>query len=158
VKGAPLVRAFVQTVERQSPAAHRRTSLVTVWINPFCTGSAAYGPDIKEPMITTGPTELVSGFYLGGGPLKRFSLPDCKRPVPPPGAGTVEVLNTSGAVIATKTSREGHFVEIPLPAGSYTIRGTFLNAIINGLHPKETVSVMVPAEHTVRQDFFLSIP
>ena len=158
LKGAALERSSVQTVERQSPRGGRRSSTVTAWLNPFCRGSTAYGPGFPEPMVTPGPTELVSGFYLDGGPLARFSAPNCKRPEPRPGAGTVEVIDAAGTVVATKTSAPGHFVEIPLPAGPYTIRGTFLNATINDVHPKETESVVIPAGHTVRRDFFLSIP
>ena len=70
----------------------------------------------------------------------------------------MEVIDASGAVLATQTSVAHHFVEIPLPAGSYTIRGTFLNATINGVHPTRSKSVVIPAGHTVRQDLFLSIP
>ena len=65
---------------------------------------------------------------------------------------------TTGAVVATHTSAGGRFVKIPLPAGSYTIRGTFLNATGNGVHPHETESVVIPPGRTVRQDFFLNIP
>lgn len=158
VKGARVEQALVQTVERQSPAAGRRSSTVTVQVNPFCRGEAEYPPEIHEPMVSTGPTELISGFYLIGGPLARFSDPHCKRPEPPPGAGTVEVIGPSGAVVATQTSTQGRFVEIPLPAGSYTIRGTFLGATINNVHPARTVPVVIPAGHTVRQDLFLNIP
>jgi hypothetical protein len=158
VKGAELERATVQTVERQSPVRGRRASGVTVWLNPFCHGSAAYGPELAEPTVTPGPTELVGGFYLVGGPLARFSDPGCKRPAPPPGAGSVDVMNASGTIVATQTSNRGHFVVIPLPAGSYTITGTFGDATINGMHPKKTVSLVIPPGHTVRQDFFLSVP
>jgi hypothetical protein len=159
LKGAPLERVQVQTVGLQSPKAGRRAESVTVWLNPFCVREAAYGPEISEPLVTIGPTKLITGFYLVGGPPKtRFSTPHCKLPEPSPGAGIVEVMNPGGAIVATKTSREGHFVEIPLAAGSYTIRGTFLNAIINGVHPIHTESVVIPASHTVRQDFFFNIP
>ena len=158
LKGAAVKQPEVQTVDRQSPSDGRHSSTVTVWLNPFCFGSAAYGPGIAEPTVMPGPTELVSGFYLDGGPLARFSAPDCKRPEPPPGAGVVEVITATGALVATQTSTTGHLVKIPLPAGSYTIRGTFLNATINGTHPTETQSLTIPTGHTVRQDFFLSVP
>jgi hypothetical protein len=159
VKGATLKQSRIQTVDRQLPAAGGRSSSVTVWLNPSCSGSGAYGPGLKEPVVRPGPTELVSGFYLDGGPLALFSDPGCKRPAPPPGAGIVEVMNpTTGAVVATQTSERGRFVKIPLPAGSYTIRGTFLDASINSVHPHETESVVIPPGRTVRQDFFLSIP
>jgi hypothetical protein len=159
VKGAKLEQSGIQTVDRQLPAAGGRSSSITVWLNPFCNGSAAQGPGLKEPVVTPGPTELVSGFYLDGGPLVRFSDPGCKRPAPPPGAGIVEVMNpTTGVVVATQTSERGRFVKIPLPAGSYTIRGTFLDATTNSVHPHETESVVIPPGRTVRQDFFLDIP
>ena len=128
-----------------------------MWLNPFCRGSAAYGPGIAEPAVTPGPTELISGFFLGGGPLVSYSDPGCKRPPAAPGAGTVEVMSASGAVVASQTSTTGHFVKIPLPAGSYTVRGTFLGATEDGTHPRDTEAVAIPAGHTVRQDFSLSI-
>ncbi|HEY4812177.1 MAG TPA: carboxypeptidase-like regulatory domain-containing protein [Solirubrobacteraceae bacterium] len=158
VKGAALEAPQVQTVERQSPARGERSPEVTVWLNPLCHGSAAYGPGFNEPLLTAGPTELVSGFYLDGGPLARFSDRGCKRPGPPPGAGTVEVANASGTLVGTETSTYGHLITIPLPPGSYTITGTFLGATINGVHPRISESVVVPPGETVRQDFFLSIP
>jgi|GEM_PF-2492795 hypothetical protein len=126
--------------------------------NAFCHRSAAVGPGIHEPRVTPGPTEVVSGFYLTGGPLARFSAPNCKRPHPRPGAGTVEVVDMAGLVVARQTSAPGHFVKIPLPAGAYTVRGTFLNATVNEAHPTETEPVVIPAGDTVRRDFILSIP
>jgi hypothetical protein len=158
LEGAKLRRADIQTIGRQSPRAGRRSWKVTVWLNPFCRGSSAFGPGIAEPAVTPGPTELLSGFYLAGGPLATFSYPHCMRPPPPPGPGMVEVLGADGTVVATRSSTAGHLVEIPLPAGSYTIKGTFLDATVNGAHPTETESVVLPAGHTVRQDFVLNIP
>jgi hypothetical protein len=162
LEGARLGRANgaeVQTVQRQSPAAGARASRVTLWLNPECFGSAAYGPELKEPVLEAGPTELVSGFYVVGGPLARFSSPGCRRPEPPPAAGTVEVLDpATGAVIARQTSVSGTLVQIPLAAGTYTIRGTFLDATVDEAHPVETQSVSIVAGYTVRQDFFLSVP
>lgn len=158
LKGAALEEAMVQTVERQSPARGERSTIVTVWLNPFCHREADYAPELKEPLVTPGRTELISGFFLVGGPdARRFSSPGCKLPAPPPGAGTLEVTNASGTLIATQTSASGHFVEIPLPAGSYTITGTFLGATIDNVHPKRSESLVIPPGHSVRQDFFLSI-
>ncbi len=159
-KGNPLVNASIQTVARQSPAAGGVTSIVTVWLNRVCSRRAPTAPEIHEPKITVGPTKLVTGFYLAGGPLPGFfSARTCPRhPEPPPGAGTVEVLDAGGTVVATQTSVARQFVEIPLPAGSYKIRGTFLNATVNGTHPIRTESVLIPAGRTVRQDFLLSVP
>lgn len=158
LKGAKLEQVRVQTVLRQSPAAGRRSSSVTVWLNPFCNGSAAYGPDIQEPTVSAGPTELISGFYLRGGPLKLYSTPRCKRPEPEAGAGTVEVMDATGSLVASASSTQGQLVTVALPAGSYTIRGTFLDSELNGTHPIGTESLVIPAGHTVRQDFFLDVP
>lgn len=80
-------------------------------------------------------------------------------PPPPPGGGTVEVTSPlTSAMIASRTSRDGHFAVIPLSAGTYTVIGTFADAIINGQYAKRSMSVQIPAGHTVRQDFILSIP
>lgn len=125
---------------------------------PPCAGEAAYGPNIEEPLITPGPTELVSGFYLVGGPIVLYSAPNCERLAPLPGPGTVEVMNASGAVVARQSSSYGSFIEIPLPPGSYTITGTFLEANSNDGHPQQTAPVVIPAGSTVRQDLFLNIP
>jgi hypothetical protein len=159
VKGSVVEEATIQTVARQSPDRNKRSATVTVWINPLCRREADYGPELKEPVLTPGPTKLVSGFFLVGGPLGRgFSTPGCKLPPPPPGSGSVDVLNASGAIVASETSAPGRFVEIPLAPGSYTVVGTFLNATINDVHPTATESVVIPSHDTVRQDFFLNIP
>jgi hypothetical protein len=159
VKGATLKQSRIQTVDRQLPAAGGRSSSVTVWLNPSCSGSGAYGPGLKEPVVTPGPTELVSGFYLDGGPLVRFSDPGCRRREPSPEAGVVEVFNAAtGALLATRTSTGGHFVEIPLPPGSYKLLGTFVNPHNSPTPPTTIRSLEIPPGHTVRQDFFLSIP
>ena len=161
VKGSPVTRAQVQTVARQSPAAGGVTSTMTVWLNPACRkGGGKVAPEIHEPHIKAGPAELISGFYLVGGPPPHyFSAPKCPRhPEPPPGPGTVVVLDASGAVLATQTSVASHFVEIPLAPGSYTVRGTFLDTTRNGTHPTKSETVVIPAGHTVRQDFLLNVP
>jgi hypothetical protein len=131
---------------------------VSVWLNPFCTGTAAYPPAITEPLVTAGPTELVSGFFLVGGPLTFFSRPHCSRPPPVPESGNVVVKDASGVVVATRASTGGHFVKIPLPPGTYTISGTFQEASFNGRHPERTQQVTIPPGDSVRQDFFLDVP
>jgi hypothetical protein len=156
--GPAVKRPIVQTIARQSPAAGRRAASLTVWLNPLCFGAALYGPTIKEPRATAGPTELVSGFFLRGGPLRQFSSRHCFRPAPPPGAGTVVVRDTTGNVVATQTSSRGRFVTIPLPPGAYTITGTFSDASVNGVQPEVTQQIMIPAGKTIRQDFFLDLP
>jgi hypothetical protein len=66
--------------------------------------------------------------------------------------------------VATQTSEVGHFIEIPLPPGSYTITSTFVSATFcrgagteNCMHPQETYLVTIPAGYTVRKDFVLQI-
>ncbi len=194
MRGAALDHAAAQTVRRQSPDAGARASSVAVWLRPKtnqrsqtgqtapsspstqvspsqpeeprppCWGSAEFGPGISEPLLTPGPTELVSGFYLDGGPLVGFSAPGCKRPAPPPGGGTVEVFSESGTLVATQTSENGQFAEISLPPGSYKITGTFLGATIctgiaatTCVHATQTEWVVIPAGDTVREDFVLQI-
>ena len=156
--GAAVKLALVQTVARQSPAAGRRAASVTVWLSPLCFGMALYPPAIKEPHVTAGPTELVSGFFLVGGPLTPFSTRHCSRPAPVPGPGKVVVTDAAGGVAATQTSTRGHLVKIPLRPGTYTISGTFNDASINGVHPKVTQQVVIAPAGTTRQDFFLNVP
>jgi hypothetical protein len=76
----------------------------------------------------------------------------------------VEVMNASGGVVATQTSAEGHFVEIPLPPGTYTITSTFLSATFctgagtaDCVHPTETYAVTITAGYAVRKDFVVQI-
>jgi len=160
IRGNPVTRARIQTVGRQSPAAGGVTSTVTVWLDRACPKGAPRTPEIHEPHVTVGPTKLVTGFYLTTGPPQHyFSAPKCPRqPEPPPAAGTVEVLDPTGAVVATETSAAGEFAETPLPPGSYTIRGTFLGTTTNGVHPVKSESLVIPPGHSVRQDFILSVP
>jgi hypothetical protein len=156
--GASVERASVQTVSRQSPAAGRRAASVTVWLNPICFGAALYPPAITEPRLTAGPTELVSGFFLVGGPLREFSSRHCSRPAPVSGAGRVVVTNASGIIVATQTSARGHLVKILLHPGTYTVSGTFKDASINGAHPKVTQQIVIRPGDTTRQDFLLNVP
>jgi hypothetical protein len=154
--GASVKDATTQTVRRQAPRTGGRGSPITVWLNPLCRGSAEGGGPARS--TEPGPSELITGFYLDGGPLARWSSPGCVR-AEPAGAGTVQVLNpTTGAVIATQTSTDGQLVTMPLPAGSYTVVGTFADATANGQHSTESMSLQIPPGTTVRQDFVLQIP
>jgi hypothetical protein len=129
------------------------------------SGSRIPNPELEGPFVnphvTPGPTELVGGFYLDGGPARPRG---CEWPAPTPDRGTVEVTNASGEVVATQTSEEGHFVEIPLPPGTYTITSTFVSATFcvgagtaNCVHPTETYPVTITAGYTVRKDFVVQI-
>ena len=62
----------------------------------------------------------------------------------------VEVTNASGELVAMQTSEVGHFVEIPLPPGSYTVMSTFVSATFcrgtgteHCVHPTETYPVTI---------------
>ncbi len=156
--GAKLEQATIQTVGRQSPAPEGRAPHLTLWLNPLCAGSAAYAPDVEEPSVTAGPTEILSGFYVDGGPLVRFSAPHCRRPEPKSEGGTVEVLDAQGAVVATATAPEGALVAIALAPGTYTLRGMSPDESLNDLHPRPTQPITVRAGYTIRQDFFLDVP
>ncbi|HEY5193243.1 MAG TPA: hypothetical protein VIJ39_05160 [Solirubrobacteraceae bacterium] len=158
--GAHVQAPGVQTIRRQTPRAGRRGRAVTVWVNPVCDGSAAAGPGISEPLLTTGPTELISGLYIVGGPLRLWSEPHCVPRSGEPGAGTVTVRDpANGSIVASQTVTRGHLATIPLTPGTYTIQGTFANATLNS-QPGESfpTTVEIQAGKTVRQDVFLNVP
>jgi hypothetical protein len=159
-----VTRADTQTVARTQ--SHRGG--ITAWVNPLCPTMAEPGPPRGEPKVTRGQTALVSGLYLAGGPLRFRSVPDCSKIVGTPGAGTVTVrdpqqtgapANGAGALVATQTVAGGHLARIPLAPGTYTVQGTFGDAIRNGEHAVSVpITVTIPAGHTVRADVALSIP
>ncbi len=158
--GARVEAADVQTIRRQTPSRGRHGRFVTVWVNPVCSGSGAEGPGISEPSITAGPTELISGLFVVGGPLRRWSEPRCTPRPGEPGAGIVTVRDpANGVVVASQTVIRGHLATIPLAPGTYSIQGTFGNATINE-HPAESfpATVQILPGHTVRQDVFLNVP
>src|SRR4029077_8717898 len=110
----------------QTPRQGRHTRVVTLWVNPLCPGSAEWGSPRGEPFISTGPSELVSGLYLDGGPERFRSAPSCDSLSGEPGAGTITVTNPiTGATVASQVVKRGHLATIPLAPGTYTIQGTF---------------------------------
>jgi hypothetical protein len=122
--------------------------------NRLCSGSAAWGPRRDEPLRTPGPTELISGLYLDGGPHRFRSAQRCSSLSGTPSAGTITVTDpASGAIVASATVANGELAKIPLPPGAYTITGTFANAFSNNQHiqsPPQTVTIR--SGQTVRQD------
>jgi hypothetical protein len=130
------------------------------------SGSRTPDPEVEGPFgnphVTPGASEFVSGFYMEGGPAVPTG---CEWTAPTPSAGTVEVTNASGELVATQTSEYRHLVEIPLPPGSYTITSTFVSATIcegpgseHCVHPIETYPVTIQAGYTLREDFIIQIP
>jgi PASTA domain len=153
---SPLVPDPLQLIASQSPAAGRSTRTVTVWLKPLCAQSADPGPSLQEPLVTAGPTELISGLYLDGGPLRRS--PNCRKGVPSP--GTIAVAEAgSGRVVATQTVTSGHLATIALAPGAYLLTGTFADATVNDnpLQPPAQ-SVTISAGRSVREDVIANIP
>jgi hypothetical protein len=158
--GAPVKRPTIQTIRRQNPGAGQHGRAVTVWVNPLCGGSALRGPPQGEPLLTPGPTELVSGLYLDGGPYRLISAPRCASLAGTPEAGTITVTNPqTAAIVATETVADGQLATIPLPPGTYTISGTFANASSDG-QPIQSrpQAVTILSGKTVREDVSVSVP
>ena len=157
--GSPVQRPTIQTIRRQISRTGRRGSIVTVWVNPLCSGSADWGPPRGEPLHAPGPTELISGLYLDGGPLSLRSATRCTSLSGTPGAGTITVTDpASGAILATETVANGQLAKIRLPAGTYTIVGTFANAMSDNQNMQSPPrSVTIRSGQTIRQDVSVSI-
>ena len=110
-----------QIVARQSPGAGASAGGVTVWLKPLCYQPAAPGPTSATPALAPGPTELVTGLFLSGGPLR--SSTSCRRGSP--SAGTVTVATAAGRVLTSRAVRAGRFAIFPLRPGRYEVSGTF---------------------------------
>lgn len=151
-------RYAAQAVVRQIPRADRAGGverMVTVWLRPLCHQSADPGPPAGEPFVKRGPTELISGLFLGGGPPR--SSPRCRVGTPSPGTITV-TSPTTGTVIASDSVVSGQLATIPLAPGTYTMQGTFDNAFSNGqaiMTPQQSVTIV--AGYTIRQDVVANI-
>jgi hypothetical protein len=122
--GAALKQATVQTVAAQAPAPGARSILVRLTLNPLCFGAALTGPPHNQGM-RPGPTELITGLYLVGGPVLPYSSPHCRRRPGRPGtpvAGTIDVLDPSGGtVVASRTVTRGRLVTFRLTPGHYRV-------------------------------------
>jgi hypothetical protein len=116
-----------------------------------CSQSADPGPPAGEPLVQhSHATELVSGLFLDGGPLRRAKR--CRRGTP--AAGTITVTSqATGKTVADDTLATGRLARIRLAPGTYTIAGTFADAFANGqpiqARPR---TVTIAADTTVRQD------
>jgi hypothetical protein len=127
-----------------------------MFVKPLCAQPAVPGPPPGEPFVRRGPTELVSGLFLAGGPL-RFS-PRCRAGVPSPGALSVKET-PSGRTIVAHVKAAGSLAVVPLAPGRYVIEGTLADASRNG-QPLQTdaVSVTIQAGKTTRLDVVAAIP
>ena len=114
---------------------------------------ACPGPPSSGPLLTEGPSGLVSGLYLAGGPLVRRS----RRQEGVPSAGTIVVTDViTRETVARVTVARGQLATIPLAPGSYSIEGTCADALSGGLPMRSHEIVTIPPGMTVRQD--LTIP
>jgi len=167
VAGAPILGPYGQRVQvsggedrrrvaRQAPAPGGRGQSIDVWLVPECAEMGAPGPPPGEPLLTVGPTELVSGLYIAGGPFEIFPG-SCRKGIPD--AGTIVVIDpASGATVASASVASGQLATIPLAAGTYTIDGTFADASVNGVADTSSLSVTIPVGTTVRQDIVVGVP
>jgi len=152
--GAKLQMPQIQTVRTQNVRPGHVTKVVTLTVNPLCSGAADNGPPAGEPIVKSGPTELISGLFLEGGPFLFRSAPNCKDEVEESSPGWITVTNSAGTVIVYKMElTEGQFLHVKVPAGKYTITGVL--AVNNKVGP---LTVDVPAGKTVRQDLTFDAP
>lgn len=132
---------------------------MTVWVQYAldCSQQALPGPPAGEPIVTTGPTALVAGLFLAGGPVMPVS--DCRPRAGVPSPGSLTVTDTAtGTVVATRTLARGELATFPLPPGTYAIHGSFGDATANGSPFTADATATVTAGHTVRQDVLAAVP
>jgi hypothetical protein len=152
---APEVPDGRQIVARQSPASASRARKVTVWLKPLCAQSAAPGPTERLPAVSKGPTELVSGLFLRGGPL--VLAPRCRTGRSSPGTIIVTAVASGRAI--RRTVRSGRFAIFPLKPGRYVLQGSFATASVNGkpFQPPPR-QVTIEADRTTRLNVVAEIP
>jgi hypothetical protein len=122
---------------------------VTLTQHPPCPKpSIAVAP--REPYVTRGPTEVVVGLYVQGGPF----IPDCRQEPQGPDGGTVTLRSRGGTIVASQTVHgAGKLFVRHVAPGTYTLgaqRG-------DGIRLR-SASVTVREGHTVRQDLFEDVP
>ncbi len=157
--GAKVEQAGVQTVGRQRLTAPRHGGIIVLWVNPLCEGMPEH-----EPVLTPGPTELITGLFshFEGRPRPGvtprhttgfWSEPECHI-VDAPVAGSITITNEAGVVVALEPLAEGQLATIPLPPGKYTILGTFAHDHEEGEKPAHSfpTPVTIITGRTVRQD------
>lgn len=143
-----------QLVGRQRPSAGAHSQAVTVWVKPLCAQSALPGPDRVGPEQHKGPTELVAGLYLAGGPLRM--TPHCRKALPE--AGTVTVSTPSGTVIARRSVRDGRFAIFPLAPGSYVLDGALAGGSGSARAAFPQTAFTIAARRTTSVNLVASVP
>ncbi len=152
--GAKLKVPQVQTIRSQNVRPGHVARAVTLTVNPLCGGAALNGPPPGEPFITSGPTELIAGLFLEGGPYVQRSAPHCKEPREQSSAGTITVTNAAGIdVVDSLQLSSGQLLYVKVPAGKYTMTGVVSDNLKVG-----PLVVSVPAGKTVRQDLTADVP
>lgn len=117
--------ASVQTIASQHPSAGGVAGAITVRVNTLCSHPALSGRPPGEPIVRTGPTRLLSGLFLEGGPLILFSSPRCAFPPERSWAGTITVIDpATHGIVATRWVAAGRLASFDLTPGAYTIDGS----------------------------------
>jgi hypothetical protein len=152
--GAKLQMPQIQTIRTQNVRPGHVTKAVTLTVNPLCSGAADNGPPAGEPITEPGPTELISGLFIEGGPYILRSAPICKEVAEKSSPGWITVTDSAGTVIVNKMElTTGQLLYVKVPAGKYTLTGVL--SVNNKVGP---ITVEVPADTTVRQDLTLDVP
>jgi len=100
-----------------------------------------------EPYVTRGPTEIVVGLYIQGGPF----IPGCHQEPRGPDAGTVTV-SAHGRVVEHETLRSaGRLFVLRVAPGRYTVAAP-------GSLRRQSVVLTVHQGQTVREDLFADVP
>jgi hypothetical protein len=144
----------IQTIHTQSVPPGRSARLVTLEVNPLCGGAINPGPPAGEPIIKSGPPEIVTGLFIEGGAYVERSAPVCKTIVGKSSAGTITITNSVGTVIANNMALSaGQLLYVNVPVGVYNVSGVFAGG--NKVGP---IKVTVGADQIVRQDLVLDVP
>ncbi len=137
-----------QLVGAQRPPRGARAQSVTLWLKPLCSQTAAPGPETPGPTTEGGPTELVAGLFLKGGPLRLG--PRCRHPST--AGGTLTVATTSGEIVASRTVTAGGFAVFPLKPGRYVVTGS------TGASRPQPQHATVTAKHLTRLNLVAPLP
>jgi len=106
----------------------------------------------NEPVVTAGPTELISGFYVEESiAIRPWMCPVVVKPW----ADTIAVINpATSATVASETVGPGQLATIALAPGTCTVEATPATPVSNLGPTSMEQTVTIPAGMTVRQDFF----